>query len=128
MKRLVPIAFVILIITIIGNAAQAQNFFKVDVQGKGKPMILIHGLYCSSEVWEETIERYKNNYECHTLTLAGFAGNPANLNEQFLSSVTNDLIAYIKAKKLNKPVIMGHSMVDLFLSWQAQPHRGFSVK
>jgi len=54
--------------------ARAQQMFTVDVKGHGKPVIFIHGLYCSSEVWKETVERYQKNYECHVLTLAWFWG------------------------------------------------------
>lgn len=93
-----------------GSALQAQTYFKVDVHGKGKPMILIHGLYCTADVWKETIAHYEKNYECHVLTLAGFGGQPANLNDHFLTSVKDDLLQYIKDKKLKQPVVMGHSM------------------
>ena len=37
-------------------------------------MILIPGLTCGGDVWKSTVEHFKDRYECHVLTLAGFAG------------------------------------------------------
>ena len=92
--------------------------FKVEVTGRGKPMILIPGLTSSGEVWESTVARYKSNYECHVLTLAGFAGQPA-IKAPFLEKVRNDLAAYIREKKLKKPIIVGHSLGGFMALWLA---------
>lgn len=121
MKRLFSLPAIGLIFALLLGAkiSSAQSFFTVNVQGKGKPMILIHGLYCSGEVWKETLEHYQKNYECHVLTLSGFGGNAANLNDHFLESVKNDIITYVKSKKLKKPVIIGHSMGAFLSLWTA---------
>jgi pimeloyl-ACP methyl ester carboxylesterase len=92
--------------------------FKVEVYGRGEPMILIPGLSSSGEVWASTVERYKANYECHVLTLAGFAGQPA-VKAPFLEKVRNDLAAYIREKKLKKPTIVGHSLGGFMALWLA---------
>lgn len=84
--------------------------FKVEVTGTGKPMILIPGLSCSGEVWDETVDRYRKEYECHVLTLAGFAGHPAIKSNKFLDTVRDELAAYIRQQKLHKPVLAGHSL------------------
>ncbi len=124
MKQLIIVLGIAVAILCATQTTQAQTYFKVDVQGKGKPMILIHGLYCTADVWKETVDRYKNQYECHVLTLAGFGGNPSNLNDHFLQSVKDDLLAYIKAKKLDKPVLMGHSMGGFISFWAASSAPG----
>ena len=49
--------------------------FRVQVVGKGRPMILIPGLMSSGETWNSTVARYQDRFECHVLTLAGFAGS-----------------------------------------------------
>ncbi|HEX8290029.1 MAG TPA: alpha/beta hydrolase [Pyrinomonadaceae bacterium] len=92
--------------------------FKVEVTGQGKPMILIPGLSSSGEVWESTVARYKANYECHVLTLAGFAGQPA-IKAPFLEKVRIDLAAYIREKNLKKPTIVGHSLGGFMALWLA---------
>ena len=92
--------------------------FKVEVTGRGKPMILIPGLASSGEVWTSTVDRYKADYECHVLTLAGFAGQPA-FEAPSLEKVRNDLAAYIREKKMKNPTIVGHSLGGFMALWLA---------
>ena len=54
----------------------AQQPFQVKVSGHGQPMILIPGLSSSGETWDTTVDHYKDRFECHVLTVAGFAGVP----------------------------------------------------
>jgi pimeloyl-ACP methyl ester carboxylesterase len=90
--------------------------FSVEVVGHGRPMILIPGLTCGGDVWKTTVERFKDRYECHVLTLAGFAGQPA-IPAPMLEAVRNDLAAYIREKKLSHPVIIGHSLGGFLTFW-----------
>ena len=115
MKQLILIVGIAVAI-LSAKAIQAQTYFKVDVKGKGKPMILIHGLYCTAEVWKETVARYEKNYECHVLTLAGFGDQPAHLNDHFLVSVKDDLLQYIKRQETKPAGINGaqHGWLHLF--------------
>jgi pimeloyl-ACP methyl ester carboxylesterase len=83
--------------------------FTVKVVGKGKPMLLIPGLACSGEVWDGTVDHFKDRYECHVFTLGGFAGQPP-FSGPFLETVRQGIVDYIRAKKLDKPVIVGHSL------------------
>jgi pimeloyl-ACP methyl ester carboxylesterase len=121
MKRLfsIPAIGLVLASLLASKLSSAQTYFTVDVKGKGKPMILIHGLYCSGDVWKETVERYQKEYECHVVTLAGFGGNAPHLTDHFLESVKNDLILYAKEKKLKKPVLVGHSTGAFLSLWAA---------
>src|ERR1043165_8333378 len=50
--------------------------FKVTVTGHGRPMILISGLVSDGAVWDGLVARYRDRYEMHVMTLAGFAGVP----------------------------------------------------
>lgn len=88
----------------------AASSFEVKVFGKGIPMILIPGIACSGDVWKSTVVQYQDRYECHVITLAGFAGVPPEQSDWFLDQVKNDLIFYIKEKHLQKPVIVGHAL------------------
>lgn len=84
--------------------------FSVTVSGEGsKDMILIPGLGCSGKVWGDTVAHFSDDYRLHVVTLAGFAGEAA-VEGPFLTRVRDDLRTYIKAEKLHKPIVMGHSL------------------
>jgi N-formylmaleamate deformylase len=109
--------FALLIISLIIVQANAQtNAFKVEVSGKGKPVILIPGYSCSGEVWNETVAHLKDRYECHVITIAGYAGVP-KLDTPILKTVRNELINYVKTNKLNKPMLIGHSLGAFMSLW-----------
>lgn len=98
--------------------SQAQYAFKTDVSGKGPALLLIPGYSCSGEVWKETVAILNKQYECHVLTLAGYAGQPA-IDTPVLKTVKGDIIRYVKDKKLNKPVLVGHSLGAFMSIWVA---------
>ena len=85
--------------------------FKVEVIGKGKPLIFIPGTASSGEVWKETVTSLKKKYQCHILTLPGFAKQqPINLDKGFLPIIENEITQYIKTELNEKPVLIGHSL------------------
>lgn len=84
--------------------------FEVKVSGKGKQSIIfIPGFSCSGEVWNETKTKYEKNFTCYTLTMAGFAGVQSQPNATF-ANWENKIAEYIKDNKIEKPIIIGHSM------------------
>jgi pimeloyl-ACP methyl ester carboxylesterase len=87
----------------------AQDPFQVKVTGHGRPMILIPGLSSSGETWDTTVARYKDGFECHVLTVAGFAGVP-RIPAPMLEHVREGIAAYIRTHKLDHPTIVGHSL------------------
>jgi N-formylmaleamate deformylase len=88
----------------------------VEVTGAGRPMILIPGFVSSGAVWKGTVDHYKSQYECHVITVAGFAGVPA-ATPAGLQRLRDDIIAYAVARKLDHPVIVGHSMGGMLAMW-----------
>lgn len=103
------------------QAPAAHPSFVVQVTGKGRPVLLIPGLNCSGAVWDETVARYRGQYQCHVVTLAGFGGVapqqpvPAHL----LQEVRDQLLAYVQAQKLKQPVVIGHSLGGFLALWMA---------
>lgn len=92
--------------------------FKVDVSGSGPPVILIPGLGSPGEVWADTVAHLEDRYECHVLTLAGFAGHPP-IDEPLSAAVRRDLTRYIRSRRMARPVIVGHSMGGFIALWLA---------
>jgi pimeloyl-ACP methyl ester carboxylesterase len=81
----------------------------VVVTGTGRPMILIPGLACGGNVWDSTVAYFQDRYQCHVLTLPGFAGEPA-VDGPFFAPVRAAVIDYIRTQKLDHPIIVGHSL------------------
>jgi N-formylmaleamate deformylase len=95
--------------------------FGVEVKGEGRPVILIPGLGCPGEIWKETVEHLGEGYQTHVLTLSGFAGRPA-IKEPLSAAVRRDLVRYIRSRKLEHPIIVGHSMGGFIAYWIASYH------
>jgi len=95
------------------HAAETRQMrsFSVQVQGRGTPVILIPGLSCTAEVWNETAAHLNSaGYETHALSIAGFGGSPPIKVDDLLAAVRDDVAAYVKQYNLSRPVIIGHSL------------------
>jgi pimeloyl-ACP methyl ester carboxylesterase len=101
------------VFTIISSMVFAQNKsypFDIKISGKGKQSIIfIPGFASSGDVWNETKLTYEKDFTCYTLTMAGFAGVKPQPNATFTNWETS-IVNYIKENKIEKPIIIGHSM------------------
>src|SRR5690554_2396429 len=110
MKKLTILLIVLFIQTTLFSQTETYPF-QIDIQGQGDPILLIPGLASSGSVWEETVDILKKDYECHILTLAGFADQkPMSLENGYLPVIEKALIAYIQKELHKKPIVVGHSL------------------
>ncbi len=112
MKKFISFTIVIIFFALTINAyGQENNFpFEVKKTGEGKQsLIFIPGFSCSGEVWNETTSVFEKDYTCYVLTMAGFAGVPPQSDPTF-QSWENGIANFIEQFKIEKPVIIGHSM------------------
>jgi len=109
---IISVMFTFLSITGFRLFAQTSDAkaFSVNVVGKGEPMLFIPGLTCSAQVWDETIARYSKNHQCHVFTLAGYAGQAPAADTLYLETFKNAIVKYIKDKKLDNVILVGHSI------------------
>jgi pimeloyl-ACP methyl ester carboxylesterase len=91
--------------------------FTVQVHGHGRPIILIPGVGCPGSVWDDAVAHF-SDAETHVLTLAGFAGQPS-INGPINATARSELARYIRDRKLDHPVIIGHSMGGFLAFWLA---------
>ena len=92
-------------------AEPAAQPIEVQVAGHGEPsLVFIPGLACPGSVWDHVVARFETGYRCHVVTLAGFGGKPPLKTEHFLDDAADSIIAYIREQKLEKPVLVGHSL------------------
>jgi pimeloyl-ACP methyl ester carboxylesterase len=101
------------------NLSAAPELISMEIKGKGQPIILIHGMACSSSVWDEFVERYQGSYELHLVTIKGFGNKESSEYGHYLNEVKNELIAYTRDKKLKDAILIGHSMGGFLSLWAA---------
>lgn len=77
----------------------------------GSPVILIPGLQGGPWVWEQTIKNLRSNHVVYALTLAGFDGVPAPVDGgNLFDRADASLLQLIEQYKIDKPVLVGHSL------------------
>jgi pimeloyl-ACP methyl ester carboxylesterase len=118
------IASLTLLAAALGSTARAESFEGLDVQvvGQGRPVLMIPGLNSAGAVWTETCAALQPGVQCHIVQLPGFAGTPAVKADAYLEGMRDRLLAYVEARKLTQPVVMGHSLggaVALMMGAQA---------
>ena len=109
--------YIILVIAFLFSAlclnvfGQTKSYpFEVVKTGNGKKsIILIPGFASSGEVWNETKANFEKDFTFYTLTMAGFAGVKPQSNPSF-ENWKNGIANYIKENKIEKPILIGHSM------------------
>lgn len=96
------------------SLAPAERFelkgMLVERHGSGaKPLVLIPGLASGGWVWQETVRELGSGYTIYVVTLPGFDGRPALAGDPF-DNAKSALAELIAARKLARPVLVGHSL------------------
>jgi len=92
-----------------------------NTNAKGAPIILIPGLSSGGYVWDDTVKHLQKNHELYVITLAGFNGKPAIAGPK-LAKAKESLLELIQTQRINKPVLVGHSLGSALSIWFAQTH------
>jgi pimeloyl-ACP methyl ester carboxylesterase len=106
---------------ISGAASFEAGALRVEqVSSRGPAVILIPGLASGPWVWEETTRRLSPTHAVYLVTLPGFDGQPARPGTT-LESLREDLRDLIVARRIVRPVLVGHSLGGtLALAFAAQ--------
>lgn len=75
----------------------------------GTPMILVPGLASGAWAWQDTVRQFSGEHVVYVVTLAGFDGR-APAAGKVLASTQQSLRQLIASRKLDRPVIVGHSL------------------
>ncbi|MBP7820657.1 alpha/beta fold hydrolase [Candidatus Saccharibacteria bacterium] len=81
--------------------------------GRGKPVILLHGIASNSSIWDETITYIDTNkYQVIAMDLLGFGDSPKpSKNDYSLEEQAKQVAYTVKKNKIKKPVlVVGHSL------------------
>jgi pimeloyl-ACP methyl ester carboxylesterase len=116
-------AFRALILSLLvfgGSIAHARNADPVSTVGTlkverhgdhGRAVILIPGLQGGPWVWQQTIENLQKSHVVYAVTLAGFDGMPVPKDGgNLFDRADASLLQLIHEQKIDKPVLVGHSL------------------
>lgn len=92
--------------------------FVARVSGQGRPVIFVPDLGVSSEVWRSTLEHLAGRVQAHVLDIAGFAGS-APVAGPLLPRLRAELASYIRERRLDRPVVVGHVFGAAVAYWLA---------
>ena len=110
--------FILSLVSSFVTSMYAQKSFNVIIKGKGEPVYLFPGFGCTGELWNETVAELSKTHECHIFTFAGF-GDVAPIEMPWFSTIKDEIIAYTKSNKINKPTLIGHSLGGTLSYWLA---------
>ena len=89
-------------------------------EGKGFPLVLVHGFLGSSIMWKPQIDFFKDHFRVITPDLPGFGkSNKAKLHNN-IKSISNFLSDCLEKKKINKFHLLGHSMGGMIVQEMAK--------
>ncbi len=77
--------------------------------GEGQPLVILHGLFGSSDNWLTQARLFAPTYKVFTVDLRNHGQSPHSDAFDY-SSMTGDLAEFISTHKISNPVIIGHSM------------------
>ncbi|MES2759228.1 MAG: alpha/beta hydrolase [Pseudomonadota bacterium] len=76
---------------------------------RGTPLILVPGLVSGAWVWQDTVRQFSGEHVIYVVTLAGFDGR-APVAGKMLDGAQQSLRQLIASRKLDRPVVIGHSL------------------
>lgn len=77
--------------------------------GKGQPIILLHGIFGSSDNWLTQARLFSANYHTYALDLRNHGQSP-HADDFDYPAMAADLLEFIETHKLQDPILIGHSM------------------
>ena len=86
----------------------------VEKQGAGDPVVLLHGLGSSANVWEPQVRALADRFTLLRYDLEG-AGRSPYAGTLSIASWVDDLAAILEANKIAKARFVGHSLGTLIL-------------
>lgn len=81
------------------------------VSGEGKTaLVFIHCWSCDNRYWREQIQPFSKKYKVINLDLAGHGLSKTSRTEFTVDDFAEDVAAVVTNEKLNKAILVGHSM------------------
>ena len=82
-------------------------FFREE--GEGFPIVIIHGLYGSSDNWLTIAKKLSTSFHVYLIDQRNHGRSP-NSEEHSYEAMKNDLAEFFDQHKIEKAIVLGHSM------------------
>ncbi len=82
----------------------------------GEPLIILHGLYGSGDNWMSIAQRFSNKYTVYLVDQRNHGRSP-HTDEMDYNLLTDDLVHFLDKHKIEKTIIIGHSMGGKTAMW-----------
>ncbi len=82
-------------------------FFRKE--GSGEPLVILHGLYGSSDNWFAVAKKLASRYTVYSVDHRNHGHSPHHPSHTYRDMV-NDLAEFFEAQNLRPAVLLGHSM------------------
>ncbi len=84
---------------------------RYEVRGRGDPaLVFIHGWASDRSVWQEQVNVFARNHTLVTVDLGGHGASGVNRASWSIASLAQDVVTVVKALRLKRVVLIGHSM------------------
>lgn len=93
--------------------AQANDGISIAyiAKGNGSPtLVFVHGWCCDKTYWKEQLSYFENQYRVIAIDLGGHGNSGSNRDEWTIESFGADVASVINREKLDKIILIGHSM------------------
>ncbi len=77
--------------------------------GQGQPLILLHGLFGSSDNWGTVAKHFSQHYQVISVDLRNHGRSPHSASQSY-TDMSNDLLALCEALSLDRIHLLGHSV------------------
>jgi len=91
----------------------------LDWSGSGRPLVFLAGLGDTAHVFDNFAPKFTGHYHVYGITRRGFgdSSKPALIVDNYTADrLGDDVLAVVAALKLNRPVLVGHSIAGEELS------------
>jgi len=89
-------------------------------EGKGFPLVLVHGFLGSSIMWKPQIDFFKDYFRVITPDLPGYGKSNKAKSHNSIQSIANLLLDSLEEKKIDKFYLLGHSMGGMIVQEMAK--------
>jgi non-heme chloroperoxidase len=88
----------------------------LDWGGSGRPLVLLTGLGNNAHVFDKFAPKLSGTYHVYGITRRGYGASSAPTSGYSADRLGDDVLAVMDSLKLNKPILVGHSIAGEELS------------